>query len=545
MLRGNGMIDLSPKNLLAIESRDLSGVSAELAKRLEAKIAQFAAPRDRLLAFEFIGKLGPLGSVLVYGAGAHSAELAPLLEDSPGTTVVGFIDRRWEAIGEFLGYEVIAPNQVPTRIFDHVLVANEVSEIEMAKLLLDLGVQPEKIVRVYTNPGYVRLALDTWNRTLAARMPERAKFVILQGAGGGLFYGSGLVDHLPPAETVVISYPCSYARTLFYREFETNHSLGLVIDLLRRMQPSVIYVRTQFTTHFLAHLARVTVPGAKIIHEFHDIALVHPCDCLVDQVCGSEQELETLRLAELDSLVNSDAVLSKYGGPEIEHLIDVTGANHALVYPYMLPILQKPKTAASASDRIRVVYAGQLYPPGQPRLLKTEWNYLPLFIHLVRTGRFTVDAFNSVHTLTLDNEKYGVYLETAREEPAFTYHRALGYRRAVERMSEFDWGFLYNDAPRVDNLSRGVAIAARLTGYLNAGLPVVIDDGHPLMAGLLREFSAGIVHPRYDIDGLVPALLAAHERVDEFREGARRLHAYMIESNARALEKIWASVEAK
>ena len=531
------MIDLTPEHLFNLAPRDLTGVAAELGRRVEEKAAHFAAPRDRALAFEFLGWRGPLGRVFVYGAGAHSTYLVPALEDAPGTRVVGLVDRNWKAIGSFQGYEVIGPEQLPARSFDHVLVASEVSEAEMVENLLALGLEPDRILRVYTHPDYVSRALDLEFRALAPRLPERARCVILEGTPGGLFYSSELLRHLPPEETVVISYPHPYSQNLYYRSCDARHSLGLVSALLRRLRPEVVYLRTQFTTHFLAHLARTTLPDARIVHEFHDFALVTPSDALVSQVCGSERELETVRLAELDSLAHSDVVLSKYGGPAIDHLMAITGARHIGVFPYLRPREATP--VLPDGGPIRVVYAGQLYPPGQPPLLKTEWNYLPLFLRLADSGRFAVAAYNSVHRLPSEDATFRAFHEAASTHPGFSYHRALGYRPTVERMAGFHWGFLYNDAPRLDNLSRQVAIAARLTGYLNAGLPVVVDAHHLLMAELVQRFGAGFVHPLDDPEGLVPALLSAHEHHADYRQGAWRLHAHLLESNRRALQEVW------
>ena len=125
------MLGMRPQDLNALGPQDFLGVSAELATRVADKVEQFSAPRDRALAFEFIGRLGPLGRVFLYGAGEHSAELVSVFEDLPGTSIIGFIDRRWKEIGEFVGYEVVGLDRLRRCAFDHVLVANEIAEPEM------------------------------------------------------------------------------------------------------------------------------------------------------------------------------------------------------------------------------------------------------------------------------------------------------------------------------------------------------------------------------------------------------------------------------
>ena len=77
-----------------------------------------------------------------------------------------------------------------------------------------------------------------------------------------------------------------------------------------------------------------------------------------------------------------------------------------------------------------------------------------------------------------------------------------------------------------------------MTGYLNAGLPVVLDDGQLLMARLVSDFNAGVVLPRRDMDCFVAGLLAAHEDAMALRAGARRLHAHMMAANRRAIEAV-------
>jgi hypothetical protein len=215
------------------------------------------------------------------------------------------------------------------------------------------------------------------------------------------------------------------------------------------------------------------------------------------------------------------------------------------VYPWLLeqmePVASRPRPPGAAT--IRTVYAGQLYPPGSPKTLEREWNFLPLFLHLVRSGRITVDAFNSIHQSIASNEEYVAYTQAAEAYPGFRYHRALSYRQTVAKVAEFDYGFMYNDDPSENNLSRTESIAARMTGYFNAGLPVVLDDGFTLMARLVRQFGAGVVLPRRDIDGLVPALLGAHEHAAALRDGVTRLHNHMTKSNRRVLEALWKGVD--
>lgn len=532
------MIEASQGRLLQLTAADALAGQAGFAERIRRRIERFKAPRDRRLAFNFIGRMGPLGRLLVYGAGAHTELLLPLLEDFPGTTVVGLIDRRWEALRSLRGYPVIAPEQVSAVGYDHVLVANDMAEEEMVARLEALEVPRDRIRTVYSHPDFTREALAAGKRDLLNRIPAGTRYVILAGTPGGLFSSSDLIRHLPPDRTIILAYPQPYALSLHYPSFDLAHSLGLLVEVLEAIQPEVVYTRTQFTTHFLAHLARTVVPGARLIQEFHDFALVTPSDALVDQVCGSEEELETVRLAELDCLASGDPILSKYGGPVLDHLVAITGARHHLVYPYLQRDILKGPTLPT--EPIRVVYAGQLYPPGFPPLLKTEWNYLPLLVRMARTGRFQVEAYNSVHTQPSEDGRFQAFWDADRDNPGFTYHRALGYRPTITRLAAAHWGFLYNDAPRADNLSRQVAIAARLTGYLNAGLPVIMDDHHTFMAELVRRFGAGIVHPVGDPEGAVAALLSAHGHLEAHREGARRLHAHMVETNERVLSEVWA-----
>ena len=62
--------------------QDLTEVSRELAKRVDDKV-ECSAPHDRALAREFIRGLGPLGRVVLYGAGTFASELIPPALSSP------------------------------------------------------------------------------------------------------------------------------------------------------------------------------------------------------------------------------------------------------------------------------------------------------------------------------------------------------------------------------------------------------------------------------------------------------------------------------
>jgi hypothetical protein len=76
----------------------------------------------------------------------------------------------------------------------------------------------------------------------------------------------------------------------------------------------------------------------------------------------------------------------------------------------------------------------------------------------------------------------------------------------------------------------------RFTGYIQAGLPVVIGPPWGLCVDLVQRFTAGIVLDSDDDDAFMDALTRAD--FGTLRAGVARLHAHMLASNRAVLAPI-------
>ncbi len=530
------MINLDPHNLRNLGRADFEATAGTLRERLAAKVEAARAPRNLALAFEFLGRRLPAGRCLIHGAGEHSRLLIPALDELDRVSVAAVIDRQHAAIGDCCGHPVVSLQAGLELEHDFILVANFLHETGMIRELVEAGVPRERIFALYSNPDYLAHAYDRVLAELCLGLPAQSEFVILNDHPG-VFDTRALTRFLPPERTVLLQdFP--RAPNLFYRTVDTQYSLQLMVDLLRRLRPRIIYVRTFIPCEFLACLARTACPEAKVIHEILDLALLTPDAQLVETGCLSAYDLETARLAELDSFMHSALVLTKRGGPVFGHLLEATGASFRFVFPWLTAFQGADRPAGPPAQPIRIVYAGQLYPAAMQTVLKGEWNYYPLFRTLAEGGHCTIDIFNSLHKSVHDDARFREFMDEPAPGGRIAYHRAVAFAQVAGELARFDYGFTYTEYPNDQNIDRAESISARATGYANSGVPMIIDDGLVLMAELIQRFDAGIVLPRYAAGRLGPALLAAHPRHPELRAGMRRLHAHMTEVNEQVIRDL-------
>jgi hypothetical protein len=535
------MLTLDSHSLNELTSNDLPGLSLELEARVRSKLQRAGGPRNLTSAFEFVGREITRGPLLLYGAGSHSRELVPALEETPGVVIEGFVDARHKTVTEFMGYEVLSPADPRVRRAGKVLVAHCTAEHDMVSELTAQGVPHDRILTVYTNDRYVAQTLDSTLRALEAAALIRPEYVILDDAPG-VFDTATLARLFSPLQTLLLRVSPGRPSTAF-RTVDAASSLNLTFKLLQRLKPRVVYVRTQFTSHFLACLVRMALPSATIVHELHDFSLLTWDDLLTDTGCMTRDEVRTTKLAELDSLRKSSLVLSKRNGPVFTNLQAIARSQYEFVYPW---VLERPSASVPSDgkpDGVRIVYAGQLWPSSMGAILRGEWDYLPVFERLTQHSLVSIDIYNSLHVHDSQDSFFQEFIDCADAHPAITYHRGCRYREMIKKMACFSYGYLYADSPNDANIDRAEAVSARLTGYLNAQLPVILDDGLDLMAGLVRDFGAGVILPRHHGDRLVPDLLAAHTSYAAMKDGARRLHAHMLDSNEQVVARIQALVE--
>lgn len=502
-----------------------------------SRIERFhGARRDPALLQAFVEQL-PAGRILVHGTGTHSDILLPLIRARRGLEAIGFVDRRAETLGEVAGLPVLSPAEAARSPADYILLSHTSYEMEMGESLLDAGVAPARIVPIYAHSRYRALADQRAGGDLErlwSKLGGRPIDTVVVTCSPTVVVGDhDLAAVADPARTLQI-YVGREDGTALESPFETvsvAESLDLLKALLLRLRPVNVYVRSILYKNFLGMLIRHWLPQAVIAQEFYDYAACWPDADLTALFGLSATSIRLLRLSEFYSSQSMDLVLSKRGGAGWGRVQARCAAPYRLHYPVVREMRGGEPPAGMDDGGGRgadFVYAGFLPAPSFLRHYTSAYNFLPILTALCAAGGWTADIYNSAHVAGAGDAVYADYLRDYADGPV-RYRRRLPYETLLETIGRSGYGWLadHHSGFYVD---RHVGICNRWTGYLSAGLPVVLDAGWTLMADLVRRFDAGLVPESLDTATLLPLLQAAdHQRL---AQGARRLRSHLLAHNA-------------
>lgn len=510
---------------------------ARLDAAAAAAIRRRGPPCDLALGRRYLEEHLPPGRCWVYGAGTHTDAILDILETREAVHLMGFVDRNAAQIGSFRGYETITAAELAHRDFDFILVGHLHYEEEFVQGLLETGVPGHKIVRVYGNPVYAEQGLRSFTERLMRDVPPNVNCVIISGRNL-VVSDAELVAVLPPERTVVLYFgPDGHYRESVYPILDLRRSLSLMQAVLSRLSPDIVYLRTFFDDDCHTHIVRTLLPQAILIHEMFDISIVFPDEILFRWNKWSEDKLTTMRLAEHQSFRSSDLVVSKRGGECWERVTAPFDTPCITVFSRAsVPKdggLKDHGKAPPTDGAARIVYAGCL--PADQQHLDGYYNLYPLFENLTADGDIKVDIFNGEHFSATHDDEFAEFL--ARNDGGrIRYHRALPYDRLVDTLASFHFGWLYNERSAVYIHDAAVTLPGRFTGYISAGVPVIVDDEFDYVASLVRRFNAGIVVP----DGrtaMIPQMIRGADH-GLLREGVRALRSFMIDHNRQMFDRL-------
>ena len=520
---------LWPSDLIA----DPTAAARHLPPLAAAAVARGGPPRELALGCAYLKANLPPGICWIYACGTHSQAIAHIPEESAAARLAGFVDVKAAEIGEFLGYRVISPQDLLNQIFDYVIVGHLQYENDFADALISLGVPEEKIVRIYGGAAYREPALAA-SVDKAAMQYAGPYDTIIVTSNSLVLSDSDLCEVFDREKTLVLYYgPRGQYTESPFPILNVHESLDFLYQLIEFYKPLNIYVRTFFDHDAIVYSIRQRRPDAIIIHEPFDLSIVFPPELLTRWNKWSLEQIQALQWAECDSFKTSDFIVSKRGGPCWDKIVAPFNTPFATVFSRLTrPELEEP--ARASGEDLRVVYAGFL--PPETRHLGGYYDLYPCFEKLVRAAGVTVDIYNAGH-LPGDycDSVYDGYL--SRDYGGkINYNRSLPYDLLIRQLMNYDFGWLYNERSEIYIHDAAVTIPGRVTGYISAGVPVIIDDEFEFLADLITRFNAGIVVPEGRTER-IPELILNADR-PAMRAGTRRLRDYMFRQNQEALSRL-------
>lgn len=514
---------------------------SEAAERLADDVARldrhYAAPRDEPAARRFLIETLPAGRLCLYGAGSMSARLLGWLVERPDIEVVAVIDRNAATLGRFHDRPVVTPMEWARVPFDRVLVAHPLHEPDMIATLRAAGLPAERILPLYDHPEFAAAALPAHRARIADALTAPVRHCIVGSSHLTTIPDEVLSRLLPAADTMLLYFsPYERFRTSpVYPTVDLASSTTLLAEALQQLAPDVVVLRTTSHLAFLAPFIMRILPDAVLLHDFYDFSNLLPNSLLHGWLAMSPAQVAIGRLAEYYSLRSADLVVSKRDGPWWDRMLAPTTRPYVSFFPGTAPALQ-PHAGPPKRDGEpwHVLYAGILLQP-KPGEYAGDYNFLPLFETLSASGRFRFDLYNSAHADPTQDPAFQHFIERYPAAP-MAYHRRVSYPEvhALSRNCHFGW--LYREGGGEVSYDAATAIPARCLGYLNAGLPVILDDKWGYLEDLILRHHAGVILPQGEAARL-PEILAACD-LERLRAGAVSLLRFCLEHNEAAITEI-------
>lgn len=481
-------------------------------------------PRDPDLLRRFCMETLPAGRLLIYGAGTHTARVLDILSGRPDIRVVAVLDRLADGVRTFGGLPVVPPESVRGLQFDHVLAAHTSYEMEMRGTLRGLGVPEGRIVQIYSNPAYRRIAMDLVD-ALAGQGGSALDCLVVSCSRTVIVPDSTLAGLLPGRTLMAfLGRHDDFFESDAFETVDLRESMTALRHLIAQTRPRIVYVRSIIYKNFIAMAVKAWFPHIVVVHELYDYCTVWPDSDLATLFGLDAATIRLQRAAELYGGQVMDMNLSKRGG------VDWARVQHRCPAPYRLffPQVTEPAGHAPAEGKAGdLLYAGFLPSAAFLRQFRNGYNFLPLMREVCRTGGMTADIFNSAHVEVEGDAIFSNYLSDFAEPPV-RYRRRLTYGAMLERMPGYRFGWLC-DHQHEFQADRHVGICNRWTGYVSGGLPVLLDGGWRFMGDLVRAYGAGVIVDCLSPDSIVTAIRSAD--TTGLRRGVTALRRHLLDHN--------------
>lgn len=316
-----------------------------------------------------------------------------------------------------------------------------------------------------------------------------------------------------------------------------------ILQIVKKITPQSIYLRVSphsKSEHLIAGI-KAEFPDLKICVEFYDMGIMFSRRYLIGEIGLSELEYEGMLAGSSVAFREADYLLTKSTGELWREIVANRKGASATYYPVIssenFPIVKKEEKLP-----IKVVYAGSVRAKeliDGPETTPGE-NFFKYFEIMAKSGQIEVDVFNAQHKKCSEDfspnnallmERYG------NGTKAIKYHRALPMEELTLKLQEYDYGFAcaHYEGDFVEGVSRA-ALGNRFMGYVEAGIPILVDSYFEAMAELVERFDAGIVIDPRDIEK-VPSLLLSADR-QKLKQGIIEMKKWMLQQNQFVIDEL-------
>ncbi|CAM2007609.1 hypothetical protein [Acanthopleuribacter pedis] len=503
----------------------------QAAAEAERVTANFAHPRDPDCVKRFLRAAAPRGRWLIHGAGSHTRDLLPLLQQAPDFKPVGIIDRLGDQIESRFGMPVFTPRQARDQNADGVLLSHTCREWDMAVTLAEAGFPAERIHALYRHPDYAA-ACAPWYADLEQRIPAGIENLIIRCGRSTVIDDAHLARCFNPDTTLSVF---AGRRDYFepatrFPQINVAQSLQAVFTIIRRTGAKTIYLSTGWFNNELALALYQQFPDRRIIHEIFDWNVLFPSDTTVAAFGHHPGTIQRNLLGEYVSLQRAAAVVSKRDGPYWARVVSAGPRPYLAFHAGFLE--NTPTHTPRSADGTHLIYGGILPDPEFLANYQIDYDFLPLFETLATKPNLSISLFNSLDD---GDPRFHPYHERFAAG-ALRYHARLPYAQFLEHAARGDYGWqavIHRKEFAPDQIC---VLPSRAIGYLAAGLPLILDSGWHFLAELVNRFDAGLILDDFRPDAVLARIKGAPHA--HHRAGAARLYQWIGQHNEKTLAQL-------
>jgi hypothetical protein len=513
-------------------------------------------PRDMKMVARFFERQLAPGDYVLFGAGSHTSALLRILENCDGIRVLNVLDSHARGEETFEGHSVVGLNDLDR--FDatvRFLLSHHNSEEDMHKALVTRGVSDERIVPIYTNPDYIKFAQEPFVGQLlneiddlyrAGRI-ETVDHVIICSGGEPwtLVSDDELAKIFSPQRTLKLycGREDRFWQSALYPTLSVCQDQSAVGDVLCALKPSTVYIQTsmQFFTHQLVLLARNALPSCYLVAEIYDWFTTFNDGGLEEMYALSEESISQHRKVEMLITHVADRIIGKSGGEVWNRYTKEFSTRYDIYYPALSNRPHQCKQRASRSGTLDTVFAGSLsaWRKGQTICSENACNDNTVLLKtLARHPGISVTVYNSGHRDQGADPQYSYYQDLFTKI-GITYKRRLSYEDLVKRLQDADFGLVLTSESNPETFPYDNALTTlpnRFMGYVEAGVPAVVNACLGICAELLETYGAGISVAWSDMDRLDEIVAAADP--GSMAKGMEKMRTDMVLHNRELLEDL-------
>jgi len=220
---------------------------------------------------------------------------------------------------------------------------------------------------------------------------------------------------------------------------------------------------------------------------------------------------------------HADKIITKGSDNELKYLEGIYHVYNKPHFPFNFLIEKKhsisKKNVKLDMNNINIVFVGGITKKDDSlaafnNILKNKNITLHIYSHSLEEIKTNIQSYENLvfHSYVSDHKKF------------------------IKEISTYDFGLSYSYSFKEEFLQSKMASGVRIYDYLSAGLPIIIDDKHELMANIIKENNFGIIIPIRDEEHIF-SYIKKHDYRKLISSVEKNRKKFFVESNINKLVK--------